>query len=453
MTEAYHFIGIGGIGMSGIARILIEQGKNITGSDCSCSRITQELTSLGARIYLGHNPSYVPSNATVIYSSDIKKDNPEYMFALEAGLNLMHRSDLLANLMKQSYTILVAGTHGKTTTSALLAHVFAQLNWSPTFAVGGICKNFETNAGTSTGKYFIAEADESDGSFLKYSSHAAIITNIDLDHLNHWKTETQLIEGFKNFASKVIDQDLLVWCYDDIRLSQLNLPGISYGFNQHATLVIKDFKQTETYSSFHLFEKEGKIEYITSPLMGKHNALNVAAVIALARALGAEWKDLKNAFMSFKGVGRRADWIGCSKQIDVFDDYGHHPTEIKATLEAFKEKFPSRRLVCIFQPHRFSRTKDCLEEFIDCFTDADVVVLTEIYPAGESPMDGIDGFSVYKKVQTHKKEEVYFFEKKSLIEFISNFAKPGDVVLTLGAGDITKYGSLLLQKLDAIEGI
>lgn len=448
MEEVYHFIGIGGIGMSALARILLEQGKLVQGSDSASTKITKELEKLGAKIYLGHAKDQLPSSAVVVYSTDIKEENPEYAAAKEGKLPLLHRSEMLAELMRSYQPLLVTGTHGKTTTTSLLAHTIKSLGWDPAFAIGGILKKEGANSGSGLGKYFIAEADESDGSFLAYPSFGAIITNIDLDHLSHWKSEEALIAGFKEFASKVACKDHLFWYKEDVRLSKLQLPGVSYGFSLDADVRIIEFAQKGFSTCFSFVWKGVHYKEVEVPLIGQHNALNATAVFALALSLGGIESEIRRALKSFQGVGRRADKIGEKRSIAFFDDYGHHPTEIKTTLAAFKQSHPENRLVTVFQPHRYTRTRDCLEEFADAFTDADIVVLTDIYSAGEEPLEGVDGEAVYYKVLNRKKEGVYYLRKDALVEFLTGFLQEKDVVVTMGAGDITKYGPYVLERMN-----
>jgi len=453
MDQSYHFIGIGGIGMSALAKILLQKGSLVSGSDNSQSVITEGLNQLGALIQHGHNSSNIKSSAVVVYSTDIKEDNPEIIRAKELGLKIIHRSELMRLLMQDKKSLLVTGTHGKTTTSSLLSYTLAALDHQPTFAVGGLIKNFGSNSNFGKGDYFIAEADESDGSFLAYPAYGAIITNIDLDHLNFWKTEQALIDGFKLFAENVENKNLLFWCKDDQRMNSLDLKGLSYGFDESADFRIYDFFQKGLLSEFSIEWNNKRYEKIIVPLIGKHNALNAAAVFALCLQLGANEEELKSVFTTFKGISRRADYLGSLLNIHVYDDYGHHPTEIQATLAAFKEAFPANRLVCLFQPHRFSRTKDCFEQFVSAFDIADVLILTDIYSAGESPIEGVDSFNIYERICQRNLNHVYYIRKNSLIEFLKGFVRENDVVLTMGAGDITKSGSELLSKLRELQSL
>jgi UDP-N-acetylmuramate--alanine ligase len=447
MSSCYHFIGVGGIGMSALARILLQKGLKVRGSDNTHSQIIQELKDLGAEIFLGHDFSHVLPESIVVYSSDIKRDNPEMLAAEEYHLKMLHRSELLRDVMSGFCPLLVTGTHGKTTTSSLLSHVLMQGGVNPTFAVGGMIKNYATNSRFENGKYFVAEADESDGSFLAYPSYGAIVTNIDLDHLNYWQTESSLVEGFQKFCKQVSNPQLLIWCSDDDRLSQMQLPGVSYGFSINANARLKDFHQDGFFLSFSLCWNGMEYKNIEVSLIGKHNALNAAAVFIMAIQIGVAETAVRDAFKNFEGVGRRADKVGQLGSVCFYDDYGHHPTEIKATLLAFKQSHPQRRLITVFQPHRYTRTKDCMDEFPDAFSSADVVILTDIYAAGEPPIEGIDSEKVYTKIINRNiAGQVYYMKKTAIDAFLFPFLKDNDVVVTMGAGDITKFGTSFIQK-------
>ncbi|NDE82815.1 MAG: UDP-N-acetylmuramate--L-alanine ligase [Chlamydiia bacterium] len=448
MSQLYHFIGIGGIGMSGLARILLQKGEQVSGSDRVRSLITQELELAGAQIFSSHASSHVSALSKVVYSTDIKPENLELLEAKRLGLPLMHRSELLAYLMDDNEPLLVTGTHGKTTTSSLLSYVLEYLGWDPTFAVGGVLKNFGVNSKSGKGAFFVAEADESDGTFLAYPrAKGAIITNIGLDHLNYWQTEQALVDGFCHFSEKVTDKRHFFWCKDDDRLAKLDLKGLSYGFDPLADVCVSDFIQQGFICSFSVTIKDVIYKDIQVPLIGRHNALNAAAVFALVVSLGASELSLRKAFMSFQGVCRRADCIGNEGGVSIYDDYGHHPTEVAATLKAFRLAFTHSRLVVVFQPHRYSRTRDCIDGFAEAFSDADVVILTDLYGAGEVPIPGINTETLYQKILPAKHREIYHLRKDVLVEFLAGFVREGDVVITMGAGDITKDGPILLQRL------
>ncbi len=447
MKEHFHFIGIGGIGMSALANILLQRGDSVTGSDVASSYVTDELQKKGASVFIGQSPENVNPSSIVIYSSDIKEGNPEFARAKHAGLHMLHRSELLHELMTSYSPLLVTGTHGKTTTSSLLAHLLVDAGLNPSYAVGGMVSSLNSNGGYGSGPYFVAEADESDGSFLNYSPFGAIITNIDNDHLAYWNDLDSLIEGFRKFAHGVASQKHLFWCGDDEILHSLKLKGHSYGFDEHNDLFIENFRQDGWKIIFDI-EFEGK-EYpeIEIPLIGGHNVLNAASVFGLGLKIKIPEKKIRKAFSSFKGVARRAEFKGEAKNISFFDDYAHHPTEIFATLHAFKKAIGHRRLVAAFQPHRFTRTRDCLHEFGPAFQCADDLILTDIYAAREPPINGISNDILLEKIKETYIHDVKFVPRDHLVPFLASFLQPHDVLVTMGAGDITKVCPEVIQSL------
>ena len=436
-----HFIGIGGIGMSALAHILCEKGVSVSGSDMAASATTEALKKKGAQIFIGHAPENVLPGSTVVFSTDIKEDNVELMRAKELHLPLLHRSEMLGKLMGDFSALLVTGTHGKTTTSSLLAHVLKVAGVNPTFAIGGQVKSLGSNGGYGAGKYFVAEADESDGSFLKYPGFGAIVTNIDNDHIEYWKTEEALIKGFKQFMSHITSKEHLFWCIDDPLLANLAPQGVSYGFHPKAQLRIERFSQEGWHLNYDLHFDGVTIKNIRVPLIGKHNVYNSAAVFGLCLRVGVEEEKIKEAFLSFQGVGRRADKKGEWKGIPLYDDYAHHPTEIAATLQAVKQAAGERRLVVVFQPHRYTRVRDCFEQFADVFVDADLLVMTDIYAAREKPIDGITTETLKAKI---KKQSLYA-PRRELAPYLSALLAPSDLVLTIGAGDVTTLASELIN--------
>lgn len=447
VDDHYHFIGIGGIGMSALATILLQKGIKVTGSDVASSPITQELQNAGAEIFIGHSSQNIKTPSAVIYSSDIKEENPEVKEASLHSIPFLHRSELLHRLMQGYSPLLITGTHGKTTTSSLLAHLLVDAGFHPAYAVGGIVCSLKANGGYGTGSYFVAEADESDGSFLNYSPFGAIITNIDNDHLAYWKTVDQLIEGFHKFAKKVTSSEHLFWCGDDDMLSALKLKGTSYGFGKGNALYVENFRQTGWKNVFDLrFEGREYLD-IEIPLIGAHNVLNASAVFGMGLKLGIAESKIRTAFSHFKGVNRRAELKGEWKTIAVFDDYAHHPTEIYATLRAIKHAIGRRRLVVAFQPHRYSRTRDCLHEFGPAFVPADFLVLTDIYSAREEPIDGVTTDTLLEKIKDKTALNVCYTPRAQLSPFLAQSLKQGDVLVTLGAGDITKVGTEVLDLL------
>jgi len=366
LPNRYHFIGIGGIGMSALALILLQKGIAVSGSDISFSYVIEGLEKLGAKIYREHAEDNISEPTVVIYNTMISEDNPEMRAAKRRGCPLLHRSDLLRELMHKDAALLVTGTHGKTTTSALLAHLLIEANLHPSFAVGGIMKGLGTNGNHGVGPYFIAEADESDGSFLKYAPFGSIITNIDNDHFDYWKTKDALLQGFKEFAQKVSSPEHLFWCGDDEILRLMQLKGTSYGFEEGNSLRVLSFRQSGWKNFFDVHFEGRKYPEIEIPLIGAHNVLNAASVFGMGLRINISEEKIRKAFASFKGVARRTDFKGECKSISAYDDYAHHPTEIFATLRAIKHAIDKRRLVVAFQPHRFTRTRDCFGEFGPC---------------------------------------------------------------------------------------
>ncbi|MBX7067296.1 MAG: UDP-N-acetylmuramate--L-alanine ligase [Parachlamydiales bacterium] len=434
----YHFIGLGGIGMSALARILLQRGSAVKGSDIKSSRILQELEKEGAKVQIGHSAEAIVGTETIVYSTDIKEDNVEWLSAKEKNLPMMHRSDLLDALMKGKKNLLVTGTHGKTTTTALLAAVLMEAGLDPSFVVGGLVRSLNTNGKAGKGEYFVAEADESDGSFLKTPAHAAILTNLDDDHLDYWGSSRVLDLAFQQFIAQT---ENLFWCCDDPRLCTLKTKGTSYGFSEKADLRITNFRQSKNGIIFNLNQTKD----IELSLFGKHNALNGAAVFGLACSLNIPESAIRKAFREFLGTARRLEWKGEKHKVVVYDDYGHHPNEIRATIKALRDHVRERRLVVVFQPHRYTRVRDLFEDFTNCFKDADEVMMTDIYSAGEQPIPGITSATLYAKMREKLGTKVHFFPRTHLESGVASFLKPLDVVLTIGAGDITQAGEPILN--------
>jgi len=427
----FHFIGIGGIGMSALARIVQSRGAKVQGSDTAAGYLLEGLKKEGITVFPAHDRAHVKPGMDIVYSTGILPHHSEYAAALQQGNRILHRSELLAKLMEGKEALLVTGTHGKTTTSVLLAHVVQCAGLDASFALGGIPLNYGVNGYHGAGSYFVAEADESDGSFLNYRGKVGIITNIEEDHMTYWKTREALIEGFRLFAAQV--KEGVWWCQDDPTLTQLALKGKSYGFSPHAHLQITHFSQNGWGLTFDL--KQGNTPYhtLTLPLIGRHNALNAAAVFGLALDLGIQENIIRTAFQTFRGVKRRMERRGEKRGVLFFDDYAHHPTEIQTTLEAARKACGKRRLVAIFQPHRFSRFTDCWDLFLESFHAADLVCVTDVYGAGEEPIEGVTG-KKFAEALKHKIPTL-FIPREELSH--AHFLRPHDVAITLGAGDIT----------------
>jgi len=431
-----HFIGIGGIGMSGLAQILLSQNIQVTGSDLAESRVTKKLVEAGATLFIGHCASYIKSGTTVVYTSDIKENNPEYLAAKNLQCPLLHRSDLLKLLMQKYQTLAVTGTHGKTTTSSLLTWVLHVAGQDPSFAVGGMIAQLDANAKHGDGKYFVAEADESDGSFLRYNPFGGIITNIGLDHMNYYQTEEVLEKAFNTFATQVESQQHLFWCRDDVRLQKLNISGVSYGFNSASDVRILRFKQKGWKTIFDVAYQGKCFPQIEISQIGSYNVLNASAVFGLALKLGLEEHLIRKGLATFPGVGRRCTHRGEVQGILFIDDYAHHPNEIRATLQAIRDAIGEKRLVVLFQPHRYSRTKDCLGSYQGIFEQADLLYITDIYAAGEKEIPGLSHKNILAELTQNPQLLCSYASRQSIAEDVFHKLQPHDVVVTLGAGDI-----------------
>lgn len=446
-NKHYYFIGIGGIGMSGLALIALEKGAMVSGSDAASSCITNRLQEKGAKIFIGHKKEQIPLNAIVIYNSAISPDNPELMFAKLHKLSILHRSDLLALFMQSQKALLVSGTHGKTTSSSLLTHVLLEEEMQPSFAIGGFICGLNANAGHGKGSYFIAEADESDGSFFKYTPFGSIITNIDCDHLDYWQTMDGLVAGFQRFINAIISLEHFFWHGDNLWLSKIADKGYSYGFNKKNALFIESHRQDAWKNIFTIYFENKCYSEIEIPIIGRHNILNASAVFGLCLKLGIAEEKIRNAFMSFKGVNRRLEYKGELKGIVFYDDYAHHPTEILTTLRAIKYAVGSKRVVLAFQPHRYSRTLACLKEFKIAFEAADVVVITDIYAAGESPIKEVDEERLLREINKGAKRPAYHFPRGQLSHQLVKILETGDCLVTMGAGDISNIAYDIMENL------
>lgn len=447
MTEQCHFIGIGGIGMSGLARIMLSRQATVTGSDIAANYVTEGLIRDGAKVFIGHSAEYISAATTVVYSTDIKKDNPEYSEAVRLKCPVLHRSDFLKQLTVGYKTLSVTGTHGKTTTSALLSATLKTAGLDPSFAVGGIMPQFHSNAGHGKGEYFVAEADESDGTFLKYDSYGAIITNIDFDHMNHFGTESELIQAFHTFAKSVSSSKHLFWCGDDVRLKALALSGIGYGFGPDCILRVIHWEQQEWHLVLDIEFKGKRYSQVKLAAIGRHNVLNGLAVFGMALSLGIHEDEIRKAFATFGGVQRRCEKKGDIQNVLFIDDYAHHPTEIKTTVQGIRQAIGERRLIAVFQPHRYSRTKDCLGTYGGIFTAADEVIVTDIFGAGESPIIGVSHDSIISEIQKCSLNPCRYVPRQKLEQILIEHLRPHDALVTLGAGDITALSSKLIDKL------
>ena len=446
-----HFIGIGGIGMSGIAEILINIGYEVSGSDLRASEQTKRLESLGGKIFIGHSSSNILDYNVVVTSSAIDTSNPEIIEARKRKIPIIHRSEMLAELIRLKHGIGIAGTHGKTTTSSMLASVLSDGGMNPTAIIGGKVFNFGSNARIGQGEYIVFEADESDGSFLKLLPTIAIVTNIDADHLDHYKYFEGLKEAFLTYINNIPFYGYSVLCTDDnvIRelLPRIERPYYTYGFNDDADFTAHNIRMENGKTCFTCSYKEKPIGDFTLSQLGNHNVLNSLSVIAVSLEIGLKYEAIRDGLKNFEGVGRRLERIGEKNNILVMDDYGHHPTEIRATLSALKNL--GRRVVVIFQPHRYSRTKLLWDEFGRSFGHADEIFLTGIYPAGEEPIEGISAELILQSVKKHGNRDAALIERfEDIADSVVRVLRDGDVVITLGAGDIYKIGPVVLDKIE-----
>ncbi|WP_321495525.1 UDP-N-acetylmuramate--L-alanine ligase [uncultured Desulfobacter sp.] len=447
-----HFVGIGGIGMSGIAELLLTLGYTISGSDLKLSHITDRLKGKGAEIYKGHAKENIKDVNVVVTSSAISSQNPEVIRAKELGLPIIPRAEMLAELMRIKYAIAVAGAHGKTSTTAMVSQILNTAGLDPTVIIGGLLQGLDTNALHGSGEFIVAEADESDGSFLKYAPSIAIVTNIDLEHLDFYKDIEDIKDKFVQFINSVPFYGLAVLCLDNPHiqdiLPRITVRHVTYGMTAQSGLQAKNIRFENGKSRFNVFKDEKDLGQILLNIGGQHNILNAMAGIATGLELNIPFETIKKALEEIKGVKRRLDIKGEARGITVMDDYGHHPTEIRATLTAVRESYPDKRLVVVFQPHRYTRTKALFQEFTRAFYQSDVLMVLPIYAASEKPIDGVDSEKLVEGIKAHGHKDACFApDFTQALSIITHKAKPGDMVLTLGAGDVYTLGEKLVEIL------
>ena len=454
MSKHYHFIGIGGTGLSAIARVLLEQGNTVSGSDMILSPLALEIQQAGAMVYEGHRAEQVQDADIVIRSSAINDDNVEVQAALHAGIPVLKRIDFLAELTKGRTLIAVAGTHGKTTTTAMTAWVFDQLHLNPTYIIGGTAKNLQRNAHAGSGQYFIIEADEYDSMFLGLSPDYLIITNIEHDHPDCYPTQDSYLDAFKKLIERMKAESTALICADDTHAHELGLwaedrvnvhfygasAGVEYPINsmQHVT---------DRGVSFNLRLSNGKTLHQELVLPGEYNARNAAAVLALTDQLKLSVVDASKALAGFSGTGRRFDILGTFRGITLIDDYGHHPTEIRSTIHAARAQYPDRRLIAVWQPHTYSRTRELFQDYLEAFTDCDMVIVTEIYASREKKQEYS---SALVASQIHHKNVHFIATLQETTAFLKDEGKAGDVVLILSAGDANQINQDLKEYLTQI---
>ena len=450
-NQRIHFVGIGGIGMSGIAEVLLNLSYRVSGSDLRPSPITERLASLGAEITVGHAPENLGDASVVVTSSAVRPDNPEVLEAHRRQLPVIPRAEMLAELMRMKYAVAVAGAHGKTTTTSLVAAVLSEAGLDPTVVVGGRLASLGTNARLGQGEFLVAEADESDGSFLLLAPTVAVITNIDREHMDHYGTEEALEKAFVDFANKVPFYGTVVLCLDDPKIQEV-LPRVrkrtlTYGLSAQADVSARHAGWREGRSRFEVLIRGDSAGEFELGLPGQHNVLNSLAAVAVGSELGVEIEASRRALSGFRGVDRRSQVVGTEAGVLVMDDYGHHPAEIQAVLRAVREAY-DRRIIAVFQPHRYSRTQDLFDRFLTAFYGADVLVVTDIYPAGEPPLPDVSAARLVDGIQAHGHREVeYIPDPAQVPEALEPRLREGDLVITMGAGNIWQVGQVLLRRL------
>lgn len=448
-----HFVGIGGAGMSAIAKILLEMKYEVTGSDLNQSETVNKLVQLGAQVFTGHSSENLSVDVdAVVISTAIPESNPEVQAAKERGIKIYHRSDIVAALMDKRQGIAVAGAHGKTTTTSMIAVMLEKADLHPTVIIGGEVESFGGNAKLGQGKYLVAEADESDGSFLKLAPSIAVVTNIENDHMDFYGTMDNILRTFNEFLHKLSKEDgIAVLCFDNDHIrniaAKLDRKVISYALGQDADYTAQNVRTQGAVIMYDAYYQQEKLGVIKLNVPGRHNVANSLAAVAVGMHIGMRFEQIATGLAAFYGAKRRFQTKGRVNGVWVVDDYAHHPTEITTTLLAARQTEP-KRLICVFQPHRYTRTKFLRHEFGTAFTPADVLILTDIYAAGEQPIPDIDGEIIKTEVEQQTQKQVtYIADKSNIARYLAEFVEPGDLVMTMGAGNIYLTGEELVERM------
>ncbi len=454
-VKCIHFVGIGGAGMSGIAEVLLNEGYQISGSDIANNAVTDQLAAKGATIYIGHQPENIDAASVVVVSTAIKQDNPELVAAKEKRIPVVRRAEMLAELMRFRHGIAVAGTHGKTTTTALVTQIYSEAGLDPTFVNGGLVKSAGTNARLGSSRILIAEADESDASFLHLQPMVSIVTNIEADHMDTYGGNFDTLkQTFIDFLHNLPFYGQAILCIDDpvIRelIPQISRQVITYGFSDDADVRIENYRQDGQQGKFTVVRNGKKNLDITLNIPGRHNALNAAAAIAVATEDDINDQAILSAMANTQGTGRRFDHLGEFEtghgRVMLVDEYGHHPTEVQVTINAARNGWADRRLVMVFQPHRYSRTRDLYDDFANVLENVDVLIMLDVYPAGEKPIAGADGRSLCRTIRSRGKiDPIFVSDTQGLPAVLANILQDGDLVLTQGAGDVGKVARRLAE--------
>lgn len=446
-----HFIGIGGAGMSALAQILLEKGYEVSGSDMKDSAMTGILRDLGAKVFIGHRAENVRGAEAIVVSSAIREENPEVAEAARLGLKRLHRSDVNAFLINNSKGIAVAGAHGKTTTTSMIGVSLDYEGVSPSIIIGGEVDYLGSNAKLGKSEYLVSEADESDGTFLKYYPYIGVVTNIENDHMDHYGTMENIIKAFHQFLSQIRRDGWAVVCADNehIRniIGDIKCNIATYGIDHEADYMAADIEASSSFTAFDVIHKGENLGRVRLNVPGLHNVLNALACVVTGIVLGMSVSQMAEGLTMFNGAKRRFQTKGRINDIWVVDDYAHHPTEIVTTIKAARQTKP-KRLVCAFQPHRYSRTQLLQKEYGSCFAGVDLLVLTDVYSAGEDPIPGVDGELLVNEVKRQTGQEtVYIQDKKQIAAYLKSIARPGDLIMTMGAGDIVKCGEELVEAM------
>jgi len=450
--QQIHFVGIGGAGMSGIAEVMLTMGYRVSGSDSRRGEAVERLERLGAKVFAGHQPAHVEGAHVVVYSSAVARDNVEVQVARQRGIPVIPRAEMLAELMRLKYSIAIAGTHGKTTTTSIVAGVLGAAGLDPTVVVGGRVHGLGTNARLGQGEFLVAEADESDGSFLKLSPTIAVVTTVDAEHLDHYADLDAIREAFLEFVNKVPFYGAAVVCLDEPNVQEM-IPRIekrviTYGLESGADLTARRLQFSGMSAQFEVLHRGRVLGPASLQIPGRHNVLNSLAAIAVGLDLEVPFERIQAGLAGFAGVQRRFQIRGEAQGVLVVDDYGHHPAEIRATLAAAKAGF-DRRVITVFQPHRYSRTHHLRREFLTAFYQSDALIVMDIYPAGEAPIPGVHARDLAEGIAAHGHREVIYMDgdRGGIVQYLCESTRPGDLVLTLGAGDVGQLGAEFLARL------
>lgn len=452
-TKHIHLVGIGGIGMSGIAELLLNLGYTVSGSDIKETEVTKHLSDLGGSVFQGHDPSHIEGADVVVFSSAVREDNPEIVEAGKSAIPVIPRAEMLAELMRLKYGIAVAGAHGKTTTTCMIASILTKGGLDPTVVIGGRLNIWGgSNARLGRSDFLVAEADESDGSFLALSPSVAVVTNIDREHIEFYRDMKSLRSTFVDFINKIPFYGRAILCLDDKEvqgvLPRLRKSYLTYGLNPQSNIRASDISKQGLTTSFVVNSQETILGQVTIGTPGDHNVLNALAAIGVGLELDIDFDQITEGLRDLGGLKRRFEIVGERNGVLFLDDYGHHPTEIVKTIGAAKESWPDRRLIVVFQPHRYTRTKDLYDKFVVSFNQADFLIITPLYEAGEESLPGINSEFLFRGIRDHGHRAVTLCDsKEDAASILMDDMKPGDVVLTLGAGDIHLVGTEVLKQI------